>query len=898
LALTTGTRLGAYEIAAPIGAGGMGEVYRARDTRLNRDVAIKVLSALVAADGDRLARFEREAQTLAALNHPHIAQIYGVVDTPAGVGSPSIPALVIELVPGEDLAHHIKRGPMRTDEAVRIASQIADALDAAHERGIVHRDLKPANIRLTPDGSVKVLDFGLAKAPDPVVTTAGIDVETFTSPVLTGSGVVLGTAPYMSPEQARGGAVDRRTDIWAFGCVLYEMLTARRAFQGETMTDVCAAILTAEPDWTALPVATPSHIRQVLQRTLEKDPKRRARDIADVRFELEHPVQPERSMASATPARTWRGIAVLSTAIALAFGVWLSLGKRGATESAPLLASRAVVTQLTNYGGFESDGAIAPDGRSFVYVSTDGTQADIFRRQAEGGDPVRLTNDTAAESHLAFSPNGETVFFTRETEGRFSVWRIGALGNNPRKVADDALAPAVSADGHRLAWLSRESTAGFTIMVAAVDGANPRPLVRGLAFQPPLPPAWSPDSRFIAYSSGGLFQPRNLSIVNAGDGTVRQVTHFENSGEGPLTQVWLPDGRHALVSYWAQSRAQFVSDLGILDLDNGIISRLTMNVAESFNTPSLSADGTRAIVTASRFERDMWKVPDGPDPVANGKRAERLLDATTDPMWTYVSRDGRTLLYNNAVVGSRNLWLWPLDRSRPARQITSIAGDRVMHSSLSPDGSRVAFISSANGHADLWVQQVDGSGLKPLTDDTTAEAWPVWSPDGRSIMYSAGREARIIPAEGGEPHKVVEGFFRGDWIANPRGSGTLAVSSSDPVLGIRLIDVENKKELWREPFATGYSLPMFNHDGSAISVPFSDGTARNGIAVYDTATRQRRVAVRFSEPFQISFRASWIDNDRAFAVNRIRTRSHIVMIDGFLHTSYGTASPNSGVKTR
>ena len=281
----------------------------------------------------------------------------------------------------------------------------------------------------------------------------------------------------------------------------------------------------------------------------------------------------------------------------------------------------------------------------------------------------------------------------------------------------------------------------------------------------------------------------------------------------------------------------------------------------------------------------MWKVPDGPDPDANGKRAERLLDTTFDPMWTYVTRDGGTLLYNNAIVGSRNLWLVPIDRSRPPRQITSVAGDRVMHSSLSPDGTRVAFISSANGHADVWVQQVDGSGLKALTNDVTAEAWPVWSPDGKSIMYSAGRQAMTVPADGGEPRKVVDGFFRGDWIAKPDGTGTLAVSSSDPVTGIRLIDVENRTELWREPSPTGFSLPMFNRDGSAISVPFLEGTGRHAIAVYDTATRKRRVAVRFPELFQFFFRASWIDNDRAFAVNRYRIRSHIVMFDGFVTTS-------------
>ena len=206
-----------------------------------------------------------------------------------------------------------------------------------------------------------------------------------------------------------------------------------------------------------------------------------------------------------------------------------------------------------------------------------------------------------------------------------------------------------------------------------------------------------------------------------------------------------------------------------------------------------------------------------------------------------------------------------------------------MHSALSPDGTRVAFISSLNGHADLWVQAVDGSGLKSLTNDPAANAWPVWSPDGKSIMYSSGgRESMIVAADGGEPQKLIDGFFRGDWIRQPDGTGTWAVSSLHTALGIRLIDVETRTELWRESNATGLSLPMFNRDGSAISVAFPDGTGQNGIAVYDTATRKRRVAVRFSEPFQFFFRASWVDNDRAFAVNRYRTRSHIVMFDGFL----------------
>jgi len=281
MGLSAGTRLGPYEILAPLGAGGMGEVYRARDTKLRRDVAIKILPQIFTSDPERLARFEREAQMLAALNHSHIGAIYGVED--AG----EVRALVLELVEGETLAERLRRGSIPVAEALAIARQIADALEAAHERSIIHRDLKPANIKIAPDGQVKVLDFGLAKTV--VSNTTGPDLSQ--SPTLTGSstseGAILGTAAYMSPEQARGKTVDKRTDIWAYGCVLYEMLTGRKAFAGETASDAIAAILQREPDWTKLPTAVPAPVPRLLRRCLEKDPNRRLRDVGDARLEVD-----------------------------------------------------------------------------------------------------------------------------------------------------------------------------------------------------------------------------------------------------------------------------------------------------------------------------------------------------------------------------------------------------------------------------------------------------------------------------------------------------------------------------------------------------------------------------------------------------------------------------------
>src|SRR6267378_5348983 len=271
MGLSAGTRLGPYEIQAPLGAGGMGEVYRARDTKLGRDVAIKILPEVFTSNPERLARFEREARMLAALNHPHIGAIYGVED------AESVHALVLELVEGDTLGERLRRGPLPLTDALAIARQIAEALESAHERGIIHRDLKPANVKITPDGTVKVLDFGLAKAAS--YDGVGFDLEQ--SPTITvgatSAGAILGTAAYMSPEQARGKVVDKRTDIWAFGCVLYELLTGKQAFEGESVTETLAAVLKAEPDWTLLPATTPPSIRVLLRRCLQKDVTRRLR---------------------------------------------------------------------------------------------------------------------------------------------------------------------------------------------------------------------------------------------------------------------------------------------------------------------------------------------------------------------------------------------------------------------------------------------------------------------------------------------------------------------------------------------------------------------------------------------------------------------------------------------
>ena len=871
--LRTGQLVGPYEVVAPLGAGGMGEVYRARDSRLRRDVAIKVLPDSFLNDPERLARFEREAQMLAALNCPNIAAIYGIEE------SGSVRGLLLELVEGPTLFDRLRGGRLPIAEAVGIARQLVEALDAAHERGIVHRDLKPANIKITPEGVVKVLDFGLAKSanapPSPDLTAS----PTVTSDG-TRAGVILGTALYMSPEQARGHIVDKRTDIWAFGCVLYEMLTGHRAFDGPTFADVSAAILHRDPDWTRLPDSTPAAIKRLLMRLLDKDPKRRLRDIADVRMVLEDAAAEEDAeRARPASARPWQ---LASVVLAAMLATALMLGAPSLVTREPLAGpslDRSVAVHLTNYGGSEASGAIAPDGRSFAFVSEHAGTPDIFVRQVAGGDPVRLTNDGAIESELQYAPDSESVYFTRFDAGERSIWNVLALGGRARKIVTGGSNGVPSPDGSRLAWTVQQGDGSYDLLVGGEQGGTGRTLVSRLPSPPPRV-AWSRDGNRLAYATGGLFTPRNVFVIVLATGQVRQVTSFTGSATGPFSAVWLPDNRHLAITYSPTPGALRRQDLGVLDLDTGRITRLTSSLSESFQAPTISEDGSRLVATAVVVEREVWKVPFGADALANGRDAVRVLDASFDPMWTFVSRDGRTLLFNNAVIGSRNLWTMPLDGPTGPRQITSIPGDAVMHSALSPDGTMVAFASNSTGQADIWVQNVDGSNLRQLTNDAGANAWPMWSPDGRTIMFSAADGSETWKAEvtGGRTEKVASGFFRGDWITTRDGRALIA-TSTDGGAGLRVMD-EKGTVRW-EKRTLGNGMPAFSPDGTLISLPYRESRNRDAIWVYETGSGESRVAVRFPQPFTMSFRASWVDNGRAFIVNRYRETSRIVMFDQF-----------------
>ena len=418
MALQPGVRLGIYEVVGLLGAGGMGEVYRARDTRLNREVAIKVLPDSFALDSDRLARFQREAQVLASLNHANIAVIHGLEDAHA---------LVMELVEGPTLADRIAEGAIPLDEVIPIAKQIAEALEAAHELGVIHRDLKPANIKVRPDGTVKVLDFGLAKVLEPATT--GVPTisasPTLTTPMMTGAGVILGTAAYMSPEQARGKWADKRSDLWAFGCVLFEMLTGTRAFEGDEVTDILAAIVRAEPDWNRLPRSTPPAIRTLLRRALQKDRALRLRDAGDARIELQEALSSSRSEVDQTRFGRWVRVGAVTAAATVFVVAAFVAGQRwrgaddGTVSTPPTHLTLAVPPGVLLA---PTPPAMSPDGRSVAYAGIrDGVQR-LYVQDLSGRDADVLSGTEGATSP-SFSPDGDRLAFI--AGGKLKVISVG-----------------------------------------------------------------------------------------------------------------------------------------------------------------------------------------------------------------------------------------------------------------------------------------------------------------------------------------------------------------------------------------------------------------------------------------------------------------------------------------
>jgi Tol biopolymer transport system component len=800
MTLTPGSRIGPYELIAPLGAGGMGEVYRARDTRLKRDVAIKIVPEIYSGDTERLARFEREAQTLAALNHPHIAHVYGL-EVAGPEPARQQRALVMELVEGEDLSQRLARGPIPFADALPIARQIADALEAAHEHGIIHRDLKPSNIKVRPDGTVKVLDFGLAKLVDPTSAASGTTglalpgealahSPTITGPAMTIHGVILGTAAYMSPEQARGGAVDRRADIWAFGCVLSEMLTGQRTFDGNTVSDILAGVLRKDLDWSLLPPDTPPAIRQLLRRCLTRDSRARLRDIGDARLTIEELINPSPAVtAESTPAGTSfrdRRTALLQRALvgaviialgATAAAVWLMT--RPAQQSvSPLHASIAIGEGVTMLA--DSIPALSPDGTLLVFVGrADEKQPwQLYLRRLDQPQ-ARAILGTEDPMDPFFSPDGRSLGF-------FSQRKLKAVSTSGGAVTEIADAPS-----SRGGWWSAEGFIFFT----------PTGERGGIVLKVP--------------ASGGTPQP----VTTLRD---REVTNRWPQG--------LPNGKGVLYTAHSQTGAYDAANLVVSSLAG---DRRTIVLTGGYYGRYLPT-GHLAYV----HKRTLFVVPFDLERLAVTAPAIPFIeDLTSDPtagLALFAFSDTGRLVYSRGPGRTADVTIAWIDEKGVEQPLRALPGD---YDSVrfSPDGRQLALSIGLNwGEGAIWTYDWARDTMTRLPAIGTGEDHsPVWSPDGKRIVFAAQRDGAIVDnlywqrADGSDraTRLVVSDVAQQPWAWHPHGTFIAYHSIGQAQVDIGLLPLEGNETIgWKigqprlilsEPYVEG--LPAFSPDGQWLA---------------------------------------------------------------------------------
>ena len=732
MALVAGARLGAYEILAPLGAGGMGEVYRAHDSTLGRDVALKILPESFVQDSDRLARFKREAQVLASLNHPNIAAIYGFE------ASDGIKALVLELVDGPTLADRIAQGPIPLDEALSIAKQIAEALEAAHEQGIIHRDLKPANVKVRADGTVKVLDFGLAKALEPpsAVRADVTSSPTITTPAMTQLGVILGTAAYMSPEQAKGRPADKRSDVWAFGCVLYEMLTGNRAFDGEDVSDTLATVLKSQPDWTALPAAVPESICVLLKGCLDKDRRHRVADLSTALFTMRQPAivgPPIAERSSPVRPSLWRrslpvAAGVLLTA-ALVSAVWWRLRPEVPAGTVTRFTfSLGDGQQFTNPGRLLV--GLSPDGTQVVYVAN----SRLYRRALSELEAHPIPGSEAPTGGVVtnpvFSPNGRWIAFYSGPEGTLN--KLAVTGGAAVTLCAAANPVGMSWDASGILFGQGGENPG--ILRVSENGGKPERLISITSGESAHGPQMLPDHETVLFTLAhgtGVDRWDKAQIVAQSLTSSRRTTLIEGGSDGR----YLPSG-HLVYAIG-----------GVLYAIPFDARRLRTTGAQVPVVEGVSRSRGGATGTAQFSIADTGSLIYIPGPVSTS--AQQFLVARLDRKGVMeplalapaayegprVSPDGKWLAVGIVDDHEANIWVYDLAGTSASRRLTY--GGRNRFPIWSADSRRVAFQSDREGDSSIFLQLADGTGTaERLTkpDPGTSHAPESWSRDGQMLF--------------------------------------------------------------------------------------------------------------------------------------------------------------------
>jgi serine/threonine protein kinase len=763
MSLAPGSRLGSYDVVSLLGAGGMGEVYRARDTRLGREVAIKVLPHAFTRDQDRVARFEREARVLASLNHPNIAAIYGLEELRGGESSdPPIKALIMELVEGATLADLIagesKESPLRIDKALQFAQQIAGALEAAHEKGIVHRDLKPANVKVTLDGTVKLLDFGLAKA-----FTAEVDKDNPDSPTLTAmathAGVIMGTAAYMSPEQAKGGSIDRRTDIFAFGCLLYEMLTGRRAFEGTSVSEIVARVIEREPDWSVLPATLHPRIDELLRRCLEKDPKKRRRDIGDVRMEIEQvlsgSVQRVMPPAGNPPRHRARLAWVLASVFAIALAVAIARPYFSGPADPPETRADINTPDLPEPTAFE----ISPDGRRLVFVAFRNDQPQLHLRSLDADRPQPLAGTEGARLPF-WSPDGRSVGFF--VDG--ALKRIDLAGEVVQTLVqtEPGMGGTWGPDGMIL--FAPSQTGG--LFRVPDSGGEPVAVTTLSAGQTShLFPSLLPGGRQFLFWSRGTPDTRGIYLGSFDSAeTTRLIDADTNGVYAP--GGWLLFGRQgALVARRFDPARHALSSDSVTVAESVAVAPVVTRVAVSVSETGVIAYrmGETRQSRLTWFDRSGQSVGTLGEPDRAG------------PANVALSRDGERAAVERTVEDKTHIWIIDSVRTTP---FTFDVGERFPL--WSPDGARVGFSANLKDKRGFSQKASNGAASPEVLYEWTNGVPCDWSPDGRFMLYFAvdpktGPDFWVLPLDGdrrpfkflGTPSRELWGQFspNGRWVA-------------------------------------------------------------------------------------------------------------------------------------
>jgi Tol biopolymer transport system component len=894
MALAPGTKLGPYEIVAPLGAGGMGEVYRARDPRLGREIAVKVLPASFSSDPERLRRFEQEARAASALNHPGILTVYDI-------GShEGAPYLVTELLEGATLRERLYGGPMPTRKAVDCAVQIAQGLAAAHEKGIVHRDLKPENIFLCRDGRAKILDFGLAKLTS--IESGEATVTSLSLEDQTAAGVALGTAGYMSPEQVRGEKADARSDIFSFGAVLYETLSGQRAFAGPTAADRASSILKEEPpDLAACGRGIPPSLDRIVCHCLEKSPEHRFQSARDLAFHLEStPSGVESSTAMPVPKPKMAGPATLRWALvalamtAIGAGAWWVRGR------APAPRPPIRFLRLTDFVGMEEAPAFSPDGKSVAFVCDSTGSRQIWIRLLAGGPPLQITHDNIDHLEPRWSQDSASIIYYSPPlagDAQGSLWEVSALGGPPRQLVASMSGADVSHDGKHLTFF-RLSGNQMQLLVADRDGSNPRVVSQAITSFSYRQPRWSPDDRSLAYLHSRENWADDLYVVPAAGGTPRRITD-ESILMGGL--AWF--GNSDIV--YSTSRGSTLLYLPTMHLwltpaSGGEPRQLTFG-DEGDENPDVDQSG-RLVISRMRIRFDIWKFPVDGTAAQNVSRAVRITQQNGQVQTPSLDPADREVAYLSDTGGHGNVWIRNL-ATNESRQVTFEKDpDIVMGVPIwSPDGNLITFAAtlpvSPARDVRYWLIRPDGGGLRVGIPEG---AWATWSGDSKWLYYSESSPVKAtgsfrlmkIPAAGGDAAVVRTDNARGPALA-PDGSALYYVVPLQNLNGsldyeLRVARPENGASTLlahiagvRVPIWQGLH-PVISRDGRWLVMPLQDSVGTNIWVASTTDGKLRQVTDFGQERTFIARRMSWSSDGKWVFAAVGEGDSDIVQMDGLL----------------